>query len=409
MARNEGEVGLPVESPVAAIRARRRQAHRLESIGQLAGGIAHDFNNLLAVIINYAAFITERLSPGHELRRDVEEIRRAAERGAELTRQLLLFSRREAVSDRLIDLSSVVDELSRLLERTIGEGVELRSELSPDLSPVRADPGQVEQVVVNLVVNARDAMPEGGLVTISTANVELDAERPAALVALDPGSYVRLTVADNGSGMTKEVLARAFDPFYTMKPRGSGTGLGLATVYGIVAQAGGAIDVASEPGAGTTISLYLPAAERSASDAAPADVSALPARTGGQTVLLVEDDAGVREVTRRILSTAGYAVIESERSYDALLLCANLDQPVDLLLTDVSMSGLSGIELAREARGLCPGMRILFMSGYAEPSIDADLADAQTIAKPFDASSLLQRVAAVLSDGAEVRERGTLH
>ena len=287
--------------------------------------------------------------------------------------------------------------------------MELRSELSPDLSPVRADPGQVEQVVVNLVVNARDAMPEGGLVTISTANVELDAERPAALVALDPGSYVRLTVADNGSGMTKEVLARAFDPFYTTKPRGSGTGLGLATVYGIVAQAGRAIDVASEPGAGTTISLYFPAAERSASDAAPADVSALPARTGGQTVLLVEDDAGVREVTRRILSTAGYAVIESERSYDALLLCANLDQPVDLLLTDVSMSGLSGIELAREARALRPGMSILFMSGYAEPSLDADLADAQTIAKPFDASSLLQRVAAMLSDGAEVRERGAVH
>jgi PAS domain S-box-containing protein len=377
--------------------ARIAQSHRLESLGQLAGGVAHDFNNLLGVILNYADFVADELEEGTAAHTDVVEIRKAAERATELTRQLLIFSRRETVRPAPADLNDVVRDVERLLRRTLGEHVELVVDLDRDVPPVLADPGRVEQVLVNLAVNARDAMPDGGRLVIETSDVELDRDFLQEHPDVSPGRYVRLTVADNGSGMEPEVAARAFEPFFSTKHKGEGTGLGLATVYGIVSGAGGQISLYSEPGDGTVFRVHLPAAD----SAAPASPGEDPAYiTGrGESVLLVEDEDTVRTLAKRILTEGGYRVSAASRGRDALRLLEDPRREFDLLISDVVMPGMRGVELARRAEELRPKLPVLMMSGYTTPLAEEDrraMADAPLLEKPFSRRDLLGEVRAVL-------------
>jgi PAS domain S-box-containing protein len=383
--------------------ARIAQSHRLESLGQLAGGVAHDFNNLLGVILNYAEFVAEELEEGTTAHTDVVEIRKAAERATELTRQLLIFSRRETVKPAPVDLNEIVRDIERLLRRTLGEHVELGAELNPDIPAVLADPGQVEQVLVNLAVNARDAMPDGGRVVIQTSDVELDRDFLQEHPGLTPGRYVRLTVADNGSGMEPEVAARVFEPFFSTKRKGEGTGLGLATVYGIVSGAGGEISLYSEPGEGTAFRVHLPAADGA--------VSILPGEhavdfTGrGERVLLVEDDDTVRALAKRILTEGGYRVSATSEGKDALALLEDPRNEFDLLISDVVMPGIRGVELARRAQQLRPDLPVLMISGYTTPMAEEDrraLAEAPLLEKPFSRRDLLGEVRSLLDVRVEV-------
>jgi PAS domain S-box-containing protein len=374
------------------------QLRRLESVGQLAGGIAHDFNNILGVIINYAQFVADELEPGSAAHDDVAEIRRAAERAAALTRQLLIFSRRDVVRPQVLALNVVVAELDKLLRRALGEHIELDTRFAPELWRVEADPGQIEQVLVNLAVNARDAMPSGGRLVLETANVELDEHSRELDASVAPGRYVRLTVGDTGVGMEPEVAARAFEPFYTTKPQGHGTGLGLTTVYGIVTEAGGNISIYSEVGHGTTVKVHLPAT--TALPSTLDEPTAGQPAAHGETVLVVEDEPGVRRVTERILRRAGYDVVAAAGGSEALEACGRSDQPIDLLLTDVVMPEMLGPELAGRAREIRPGLRVLYMSGYIHQVVGgldpAHAADLQRVEKPFTADSLLTGVRAAL-------------
>jgi PAS domain S-box-containing protein len=376
-----------------ALEAQLNQLRRLESVGQLAGGIAHDFNNILGVILNYAQFVAEEIEEGSPALKDVEEIRRAAERAAALTRQLLIFSRREVIRPEVLDLNGVVSDLDRLLRRALGEHVQLETRFAPDLSAVEADPGQVEQVLVNLAVNARDAMPGGGRLQIETGNVELDED---TLPDLPAGRYVRLSVSDTGMGMAPEVAARAFEPFFSTKPRGEGTGLGLTTVYGIVSEAGGNISIYSEPGVGTTVKVYMPASDVAAAPAESKKPKPVLAQGHGETVLLVEDEDGMRRLTERILVKAGYVVLAAHRGASALDTCRREDQQIDLLLTDVVMPEMLGPELVEQAIAIRPGLRVLYMSGYVH-QVAAQLAspspeEGTFVEKPFTATTLLGRV-----------------
>jgi hypothetical protein len=401
---------LQAEAEAEVERARSQnqshQAQRLESLGQLAGGIAHDFNNLLAVIVNYAAFIAEDLDAASEkdgqdrwrgTREDVEQIRSAGGRAAHLTHQLLAFARREVVQPEVVDVNHVVGDIEQLLRRTLGEHVELHSVLAEELDSVLIDPGQLEQILVNLAVNARDAMPEGGVLRIDTANVQNDDDDTGSQTELAPGPYVRLRVRDNGEGMEPETAQRAFDPFFTTKPHGHGTGLGLATVYGIVQQAGGRSHIYSEPSVGTTITVLLPA---TGPDTSPGVVAAdSPVRRGEGTILLVEDEQALREVTRRILARAGYDVLVAEHGPAALRVLAEHADPIDLLLSDVIMPQMPGPELARQLLAERPGLRVLLMSGFAQPIIDAGGhldAGMALIEKPFAGPVLLEKVAQIL-------------
>jgi PAS domain S-box-containing protein len=357
-------------------RHRLQEAQRLETVGQLAGGVAHDFNNLLAVILNYAYFVREQLPEDSASRADLEEIRHAAERASELTHQLLVFSRRENVRPVVLDVNKVVRDVARLLGRTIGEHVALVTELAPQECLVEADAAQLEQVVLNLVVNARDALPKGGEIRVATSR--------------DGG--VTLTVSDEGTGMEPEVAARAFEPFFTTKPKGAGTGLGLATVYGTVTQAGGHAEIDSEPGRGTTVRVHLPAAT------APLSVAEPPAVEGhagaGATVLLVEDEDAVRTLTSRILAGSGFECLEASGGEEALRLYDLNRDRVSLLLTDVVMPGMSGPELAERITVDGSGPPVLFMSGYSDQS-EAGAGRAGTgalLQKPFSADSLLRSV-----------------
>ena len=395
-ARLEGELlrarQVEVEREKRGLEEELDQLRRLESVGQLAGGIAHDFNNLLAVILNYAEFVSAELSEGSALWEDVEEIRRAAQRGAALTRQLLIFSRRDVVRLEVLDLNQVLAEMEKLLRRTLGEHVRLDTRPGEGLAPVEADPGQLEQVVVNLAVNARDAMPQGGHLVIETSNVELD-EAFCTLHDLPrSGRYVRLVVSDTGGGMTREVAEHAFEPFFTTKAKGEGTGLGLATVYGILKEAGGSVQLYSEPGVGTTVKVYLPAG---AGERRPEARAAAPLPTArGETVLVVEDEDGVRRLTERILANAGYRVLVSSSSDAALALCAS-EAAIDLLVTDVVMPGMLGPELAERALLLRPGLRVLYMSGYTHQAIarrQVAESDVVFVEKPFTARTLLVNV-----------------
>ena len=378
------------------MRVQLQQTQRLESLGQLAGGVAHDFNNLLAVILGYASFIERRAEPGGRDERDVIEIRKAGERAARLTQQLLAFARREVVRPRVLDLTGVVLEMEELLRRTLGERVVLRTSLAPDLWPVMADYGQLEQVLVNLAVNARGAMPDGGTLTIETENIAVDDAYASTRTLLEPGAYVRLRVSDTGVGMEREVLARAFEPFFTTKPKGQGTGLGLATIHGIVTQAGGHVQIYSEPGLGTTFTILLPTTDAPVpehGDGAPRPRE----QGGGETVLVVEDEPAMLEVTRRILAENGYEVLVAGGGAAALELAERHPGPIDVLLTDVVMPELLGKEVAERVAALRPGIRVLYMSGYAQPVIEVgrDIID-----KPFTEAALLDRLRALLASPA---------
>jgi len=364
------------------LEAQLRQSQRLESVGQLAGGIAHDFNNFLSVIRGYARFLLEGLGEDDPHRSDAEEIEKAAERASRLTGQLLVFSRNEVVQRRVIDLAEVLSGLTTLLARTVGEVVSFQTEVERPLRHVEADPTQMEQVLVNLVVNARDAMPGGGELRIELANVD---EGPAG------GPAVSLTVKDTGIGMPDDVVERAFEPFYTTKPKGEGTGLGLATVYGIVTQTGGTVEIDSSPGAGTTIRVLLPATEAEADVQAPADDDA-DGYTRGETILVVEDEDAVRRLTCRILTREGYRVLEAQDGPRAIDTWDEHAGEIDLLLTDVVMPGMSGKELAERL-----GIEPVFMSGYTDDVISRHGMDGlRLVQKPFDAPTLLGAVRSAL-------------
>ena len=392
-----------------ALQEQLAQSQRLESVGQLAGGIAHDFNNILGVIMNYAEFVADVLEPGSQASQDVEEIRRAAERAAALTRQLLIFSRREVVKPELLYLRDVVTQLENLLQRALGERVELVTRFGKDRCAFEADPGQIEQVLVNLAVNARDAMPDGGRLVIEVDRATLDYEYTGMHPDTRPGTYVRLKVSDTGVGMDKETRQRAFEPFFTTKGKGEGTGLGLATVYGIVTGAGGRIDLYSEGGMGTTVKIHLPASSNTPGEAEPQ--SRLRPAGHGEVVLVVEDEDDVRRMSERILVKSGYAVIGTDSGERALEICARASRPVHLLLTDVIMPGMLGTELVERVKEIRPELRVIFMSGYshevlAHGALAEQGADA-FLEKPFNAWDLLQAVDAQLQDGAaDVTETG---
>ncbi|HXA41497.1 MAG TPA: PAS domain S-box protein [Candidatus Solibacter sp.] len=386
------------EREKAILEAQLHQSQRLESLGQLAGGVAHDFNNLLAVIVNYAGFVAEEVGDNESLKSDVEEIRKAAERAAALTHQLLIFGRREVIQPRVLDLNSVIADMEKLLRRTLGEHIDLRIRLAPDLASIKADPSQLDQVLVNLAINARDAMSGGGALMINTANSDLDEEYARMHPDVAPGRYVCLTVSDTGSGMSAEVKARALEPFFTTKARGEGSGLGLATVYGIVTQAEGQIELYSEHGHGTTFKLYFPATAGKASPVHARGVADVKPLVGG-TILLAEDEDAVREMTRRILSRAGYRLLTASNAEQAMRAAADEEGPIHLLLTDVIMPKASGKELATQIAKERPKTRVLYMSGYPQDVIVHQgvlESDVDLIEKPFSAEALLEKVESVL-------------
>jgi hypothetical protein len=365
--------------------------------------VAHDFNNLLAVILNYAAFLKEELATSPEGAEGLDEIKKAAERGAALTRRLLAFSRRDTGRPVTLDLTKVVSDVRRMLERTMGPEVELEIETVDPVPPVVADVHQLEQVVLNLAINARDAMPDGGRLRIRVRELSLDEHDASLRPDAEPGRYACIEVEDTGHGMSAEVAAQAFDPFFTTKPAGEGTGLGLAMVYGIATNAGGHVTLDSRPGEGTTVAMHLPAAARR-SDTPDGPVSPEPRPAQGQTILLVDDEAPVRAIAARILTKHGYEVVEAGGGDEALAIYRTLEEHPDLLLTDVAMPKMSGLELARrlpEERP--PAPPVVFMSGYSGASVSTPEAlerAAGFLQKPFNAEELLHCVGEALMAGA---------
>jgi PAS domain S-box-containing protein len=373
---------------------------RLEAVGRLAGGVAHDFNNLLSVIINYSELAARELHDSDPVKSDILEVQKAGERAASLTRQLLAFSRKQVLEPEVLDLNESVSALESMLRRLLGEDIEIVVELSEHLRRIEADPGQIEQVIMNLAVNARDAMPRGGKLIIETTDVELDQAYADRHVGVEPGPHVLLAVTDTGCGIDAETKEHIFEPFYTTKKNGKGTGLGLSMVYGIVKQSGGNIWVYSEPGQGTTFKVYLPRVD--APTVAKEKKGASSVVEGSETVLLVEDEEGVRRLAERILTKAGYQVISARGGGDALLWCEKRGNEIDLLLTDVVMPQMSGAELAARAAKLHPDMKLLYMSGYTDDAIvEHGVLDPGTnfIGKPFTAAALTQKVREVLDEG----------
>jgi len=376
-----------------------RQAQKMEAVGRLAGGIAHDFNNLLMVIQGHAELLTDRMKPGESLRRNAEQIQEASQRATSLTRQLLAFSRKQMLAPVVLNVQAVVSDMGKILRRLIGEDVELVTVNAPDLKRVKADRSQIEQVIMNLAVNARDAMPRGGKLTIETTNVEFDDSYSRAPVVLMPGRYVMLAVTDNGCGMDADTQAHIFEPFYTTKEKGKGTGLGLATVYGIVKQSGGYVWVYSEIGRGTTFKIYLPSVEE---EVAPREirqaVASLP--RGTETVLLVEDEEGVRELAKEYLESCGYKVLVAQNGQAAIDLVSKHSGPIDLIMTDIVMPGLSGSDLAKKVQSLRPDIRVVYMSGYTDQAIIHHgilSSDVLLLQKPFTMSTLAHKLREALS------------
>ncbi len=384
---------------VAELRAseeRLRQAHKMEAIGQLAGGVAHDFNNLLTVINGYADILRGQLAAGSEAGESVHAILEAGQRAAALTGQLLAFSRKAMVQPRLVDLNEVVDSAARMLRRLIGERVTLTTRLQPGLPPVRIDPWQIEQVVMNLAVNARDAMPDGGTLLVETTELLLPTMITTETGEFRAGHAVQLTVSDTGQGMTEDVRARVFEPFFTTKGVGKGTGLGLATVYGIIRQAGGHVEVTSAPGHGATFRVLLPAA--SAEERPEAETLA-PVGPGSETVLLVEDEEAVRRLALVALERRGYRVLAAGSAAEAMALATGHQGPLHLLLTDVVMPDMGGRQLAEALTARRPGLKVLFMSGYTDDTVLRDglaSADRSFLQKPFSVAALGRRVREVL-------------
>lgn len=372
------------------------QTRRVESLGKLAGGIAHDFNNLLGVILNYAEFVASDVEDRPAVHEDVVQIQAAAERAADLTRQLLLFSRREVRGRHPVQINEALVHLEKLLDRVLGERVEVITDFDSELANVVADVGEVEQLVLNLALNARDAMPKGGTLKIETKNVVLDEAYAAAHADSPvPGSYVRITVSDTGSGMDAETVARAFEPFFTTKPTPEGTGLGLATVYGIVKSHGGNILLYSEVGHGTSVKIHLPASDLPTHEPEAAKVQRSPTGDGSR-LLVVEDDPMVRKMVVRALTDNGFEVVYCERARQAFDLLGNPDEVFDLLLTDVVMPDVDGAELAKRAAQLRPSLPVLFMSGYSElnlQQLDHPSGELSLLEKPFTVADLLHAVA----------------
>jgi PAS domain S-box-containing protein len=381
-----------------------RQAQKMEAIGQLAGGVAHDFNNLLTAIIGYSQLTLASLNKSDPLRSYIEEIQSAGSRAASLTNQLLIFSRKQVLQPRVLDLNAIVTDMNKLLRRLIGENIKLEANLEPELGCVKADSGQIEQVIMNLVVNARDAMPQGGQLSIETANINLDIEYAKSYIGITPGSYVMLAVSDSGSGMDKQTQARVFEPFFTTKEQGKGTGLGLSTVYGIVKQSEGSIALYSEPGQGTTFKIYLPRVDMAPGTGVVCEQlvsreQIASQAQGWETILLVEDEETVRNLAHRILQKEGYTVLEASNSGEALLICEQYEGPIHLIITDVVMPKMSGQQLVKRLAPLRPEMKTLYMSGYNDDAIlHAGLSTQESfLRKPFMPDSLLLKVREALS------------
>jgi signal transduction histidine kinase/ActR/RegA family two-component response regulator len=375
-----------------------RQSHKLEAVGRLAGGIAHDFNNLLSVVLSYSSLLLNELPPDSPFLSDIEEIRGAGNRAADLTQQLLAFSRQQVLEPRVLNLNDIVAGVDKMLRRVLGEDVDLRTVVDPELGLVKADPGQIEQVIFNLALNARDAMPTGGKLTIETGNYELDELYAREHAEIAPGPHVMLAVSDTGQGMDKGTQARIFEPFFTTKEQGKGTGLGLSTVFGIVKQSGGSIWLYSEPGAGSTFKIYFPRCQgdvqRRSSMPPP------PKLTGGtETILLVEDEDQVRQVVHGILRRAGYTVLAAKEPTEATAICEQHAGSIHLLLTDVVMPQRSGRELAEQIATIEPGIKVLFMSGYTNDAIlhhGVLAAGVAFLQKPLTPESITRKVRAVL-------------
>jgi len=371
-----------------------RTAQKMEAIGRLAGGVAHDFNNLLLVISAYTDLAIEALPPDSPVIADLDEVRRAGERAVGLTRQLLAFSRRQVLRPEAVDVNALVSGLEKMLSRLLGEDILLRFTPGRPVGAVKADVGQIEQVVVNLAINARDAMPNGGTLTIMTANAEIDAEAASHMLGLSPGSYVRIAVADTGTGMDEATIGRIFEPFFTTKSAGKGTGLGLATAYGIVNQSGGHIRVQSRVGEGSRFEIFLPRTLDSPSQQLRAISNGKP-RAGVETILLVEDEEAVRNLAQRVLVAAGYGVVPAANGVQALQRCAEARTTIKLLLTDVVMPGMNGRELSDRLLQLCPDIKVLYMSGYSHDVIAERGAlgeGMELLEKPFSADALLRAV-----------------
>ncbi len=387
-----------------------RQAQKMEAVGQLAGGVAHDFNNLLTVISGFSDMVIGSLRPDDPSRQLLAEVRKAGERAAGLTRQLLAFSRQQVLAPRVLDLNDLVEDVAKMLARLIGEDMDLVTALALNLDKVRADPGQLEQVLMNLAVNARDAMPGGGKLTVETRNVELDESFAAVHPEVPPGSYVMLAVSDTGHGMDAETRVRIFEPFFTTKGPGKGTGLGLATVYGIVQQSHGFVYVYSEPGMGTTFKVYLPAVT---GPAAPKPASHPGVNLGTEMVLVVEDQDEVREFVVQVLRVSGYRVLAAGTAADGLSVCDRHDGPIHLALLDVVLPCMNGRELAERLTALRPGVKTLFMSGYTDTAVLRNGVvgpEADFIQKPFSPKSLIRKVRHVLDrKGGSCSQLGASH
>jgi two-component system cell cycle sensor histidine kinase/response regulator CckA len=379
-----------------------RQSQKMEAIGRLAGGVAHDFNNILTAIAGYSEILQARLEQDPSLSAYATEIIRAAERASSLTRQLLAFSRKEMMDPRVMELNAVVSDMDRMLRRLIGEDIELVTMLHPNLSRVRADPGQVEQILMNLVLNARDAMPRGGRLVIETRNIGIYEGQAIGLPEAGAGGWVELSVADTGIGMDRETQSRLFEPFFTTKEVGKGTGLGLSTVYGIVRRSGGQVTVWSEPGRGATFRVYLPAVDDPAERPATSGGDSAAA-SGSETVLVVEDEASVRSFIREVLGGRGYALLEARNADEAVAIFERHSEPIHLLVSDVVMPGMGGPELAERLAGVHPETRVLFISGYAREGLFHDGrpgADAAFLAKPFSPEALARAVREILDGGS---------